>query len=374
MEIPEQLRQLVEDAVSRSLRAELDARGLLLTRAASASATSEATRQGAALLRRALVHCYHDTRADERTVEVEFDDAYAATRIGLALAFGSVTANLLTPRQRAGLGPRGSVDLLCATFNLGIGLVDGLCDGNPQLGAGFLRVVQALDVSRAARERWQGDWLRSSLPAALAADPTVAFAARIIEAFFDLLHSCYPGDAGSTLRGHVGVRLEEALAAESQSVDRSTEPPARDELVECSRRTSVLPFQIIELLATGGRAVPSPTAGTLLGQAMWRIDDLVDLAPDAGLAALNALLLAAAAAPGPVTASDQVAALERVLASDAIPLAAAQAAECLQAGLRAAPGATAGGGDRRLFLWFVQSYARIAPHQQVRPSAKQVRQ
>lgn len=367
VEIPEQLRQMIDDAVSRSLWTELNARGLLLTPAALASATTDAARWGAALLRRMVAHCYQDSRQGDRTADVEFDDDQAETRVELALAFGSVTANLLTPPRWTERGrPVGSVDLLCAVFNLGIGLVDSLCDGSPQFGLQLLRVVRALDLSGAARERWPGDRLRSALPASLAADPSVAFTARIIEAFFDLLHSSYPGDEGATLRDHVGTRLEEALEAETQSVDRSVELAARDQLIECSRRTSVLPFQIIEHLATGDHALPSPTAGTLLGEAMWRIDDLVDLAQDVSLDALNAVLLAATEEPSPATAPDRVADVKRVFTSHAIPLAAAQAAECLDAGLKAAPGGMAANEDRRLFLSFVHRYAGIAPSGELR--------
>ena len=356
--IPEQLRRVIGDAVSCSLCTELDTRGLLLTHAASSSATTDAARWGGALLHRVVAHCYQSSLQGDRAADVEFDDDQAATRIELALAFGSVTANLLTPRRLHRGRPTGSVDLLCAVFNLGIGLIDGLCDGAPQLGLRLLRVVQTLDLSGAARERVLGDRLQSALPASLAADPTAAFTSRIIEAFFDLLHSNYPGDERLTLRDQVGARLEEALEAETRSVDRSAEIASRDQLIECSRRTSVLPFQIIEHLATGDPALPSPTAGALLGEAMWRIDDLVDLAQDASDGSLNAVLLVAEE-PWPTATPDGVAALERVLRSRAIPLAAAQAAEYLDAGLKAAPGGTAASEDRRLFLSFVHRYAGI---------------
>jgi hypothetical protein len=372
VEISAQLRQVIDDAVSRSLWTELDARGLLLTPAVSASAATDATRCGAALLRRVLAHCYQDDWPGERAVDVEFDDDQAATRIELALAFGSVTASLLRPRRSDGARPAGSVDLLCAVFNLGIGLIDGLCDGTPQLGLRLLRVIQELDVSSASREPSPRDRLRSALPASLAADPTVLFTARIIDVFFDLLHDSYPGAQGSGVRERVGDLLEQALEAESASVDNSPEPepapaPAsRDQLIEWSRRTSVLPFQVIEHLAAGEPALPSPTAGLLLGEALWRIDDLVDLTQDASLGALNAVLCAATQNPGRAMDSEDVAALERVLTAQAIPLAAAQAAERLDAGLTAAPGATASSADRWLFLSFVQRYAGFAANDELR--------
>lgn len=367
MVIPEQLRQVVDDLVSRSLWTELDARALLLTRTASASATTEAAQSGAALFRRVIAHCYEDNLQRDGVTDIEFDDDQAATRIEFALAFGSVTANLLTPPRQTDRGrPARPIDLLCAVFNLGIGLVDGLCDGTPNLGLALLHVIQALDLSGAARERRPGHRLQSVLPTSLAADPTVAFTARIIEAFFDLLHSSYPDVEDRTLRHHMGALLQDALEAESQSVSRLVELVARDQLIECSRRTSVLPFQIIEHLATGDQALSSPTAGTLLGEAMWRIDDLVNLIEDASLGALNAVLLAVTEEPPPLLALDGAAALERVLGSDSIPLAAAQAAQYLEAGLKAAPGGTAASEDRRLFLSFVQRYAGVAPSRELR--------
>jgi hypothetical protein len=368
VEVPEQLRRAIDDAVRRSLWSELHSRGLLLTPAVSASATTQAGRSGAALLRRALVQCYQGNRPGESAVHVEFGDDQVAARIELALAFGAVTANLLAPSKRiAGAGPAGSVDLLCAMFNLGIGLVDGLCDGSAQLGLGLLRVIRGLEVSQAAREGWSPDRLRSALPGSLAADPTVAFTARIIEAFFELLHANYPGPEGEMVRERVGVLLDEALEAESASVGHSVQNASRDQLIECSRLTSVLPFQIIEQLAAGEPAQLSPTAGTLLGEAMWRIDDLVDLTQDAGLGALNAVFLAAMPGHRPAAdPEDVVVTLERVLTTGAIPLAAAQAAECLDAGLKAAPGGTPTSADRYIFLSFVQRYAGFAADSELR--------
>jgi hypothetical protein len=360
VEIPRPLRQAIDEAVTRSLRAELDARGLLLTRAASGSATMGAARAGKALLPRVVAACYQDSLLGDRAPDIEFDGGDDATRIELALAFGSVTADLLTP-PRTGRAPDTPVDLLCASFNLGIGLVDDLCDGTPPLGLPFLAVLEDMDLSGAAHDGWPDHRLLSSLPESLTADPTVAFTARIIEAFFGLLHSCYPDQEGSALRDHVGALLEVALEAESRSVDRAVGPVAHEQLIEYSRRTSVVPFQIIEHLATGDPALASPTAGTLLGEAMWRIDDLVDLARDAGLDALNGVLLGATQEPGPATASDAIATLEKVLRSHAIPLAAAQAAESLDAGLSAAASGPAAGANRLLFLSFVQRYAAIAP-------------
>jgi hypothetical protein len=108
----------------------------------------------------------------------------------------------------------------------------------------------------------------------------------------------------------------------------------------------VLPFQIIESLAEAEYGHADSTAGTRLGEAMWRIDDLVDLCQDARNGSLNSILLAAGG-------HDGVAALERLLKTTDIARAAGQAADDLQAGLKRAD-------DPTPFLYFVQRYAGIA--------------
>ena len=136
-----------------------------------------------------------------------------------------------------------------------------------------------------------------------------AFTVEIIEVFFETLHAVYPGEAWLHLRAASAAQLDAALEAERAVGRRGGGPTDRERLIECSRLTSVLPFEIIETLAAGGRAHDRPSAGTLLGEAMWRIDDLVDLCQDARSGALNSVLLTA------TEARRGVAALERLLAS-----------------------------------------------------------
>ncbi|MET8545640.1 hypothetical protein ABZW03_34140 [Kitasatospora sp. NPDC004799] len=357
MEIPEHVRRAVELAVHRGLRSELDARGLLLTPEALASATAEAARSGAALLQRVVEHCYPDGPAGAR--RVEYDDDRAARRIGLGLAFGAVTAGLLAP-PRADRGRAAATGLACAVLNLGVGLIDSLCDGAQPLGLELLRRIRSLDLAGIGRSPWPAGRLRSALPAPLVADPTVAFAARLVEAFVDLLHTSHPAEEDAPLRDRVGALLEQASAAERLSVELPDGSATRDRLIACSRSTSVLPFQIIEHLATGLPALPAPTAGTLLGEAMWRIDDLVDLAQDAAGGALNSVLLATADAPRSAPTRDGTAALERVLASGVIAPTAAEAAKYLEAGLTAASGGSGTRADRSAFLAFIHRYAGIS--------------
>src|SRR4051794_33793410 len=95
--VPDRLRQAVGDEVRRCLAAEMGARGLLLTAPECTAATADAARGGVALLRRVLYLAYPEIAQDPHGAEVGFADDDTAARTGLALAFGAVTAVLLTP-------------------------------------------------------------------------------------------------------------------------------------------------------------------------------------------------------------------------------------------------------------------------------------
>ncbi len=360
MGVPEQLRQAVDDAVRSTLRTVLAARGLLLTDAELVASTAAATASGARLLDGALDHWYPERRHTAGPVDVGFVDGRAAARVQHALAFGAATATLLTPVDHTGSDTgrqEGPVGLACAVLNLGVGLVDSLCDGVPAVGSDLLQALSAADVSGAARDRRPRGWLHDTLGGSVAADPAGAFTVRVVESFFDLVHLAYPGEGDASLRAGVGSLLEEALEAERQSVDRSDRPATGTHLVECSRRTSVWPFRIIELLATGAPPRWAPTAGELLGEAMWLVDDLVDLSQDASTGALNGLLVSALVDPAP-GANPPETALEEVLRSGAVARAANRAADALASGLGTAPGAGARQA-RQLFVSVVQRYAGL---------------
>lgn len=367
MEIPERIEQAIGDAVAHHLETELGDRGLLLAADRLVAAEAEAAQLGARLLTCVVHQCYPISRQGGEALALEFRSERDAARVDAALAFGAATATVLAPHQRDPERLAGSVELLCAMFNLGIGLVDGLCDADAETGGRLLELVQGRDLAGAAEERRARGWLRAELPPALAADPTVAFTVDIIEAFFETLHAVYQDDARLHLRRGVGAQLDAALEAERQSVDRPADLTSPEQLIECSRRTSVLPFQIIQTLALGDHAPTEPTAGTLLGEAMWRIDDLVDLCQDARCGALNSVLLAATQEPGrPDGERDLLAALECLLASTDLARAAAQAAESLLAGLQLAGGGCTTAQDHPpnlSFLHFIQRYAGIAPRQ-----------
>jgi hypothetical protein len=353
MEIPARIEQSISNAVARHLKIELGDRGLLLTADGLAAAEAEAAHRGAHLRTSVMHQCYPMIR--EGSGALEFENEHTAARLAAALAFGAVTARVLAKRGVERVGD--SVELLCAMFNLGIGLIDSLCD-DAKTGKALLELVQGSNLAKAAEEPRTRRWLRSRLPPALIKDPTVAFTTDIIEAFYETLHTVYPDDGWLQQRRRVGAQLGAALDAERQSVIRSADQTAREELIECSRLTSVLPFQIIETLA-GGDHAPELTAGTRLGEAMWRIDDLVDLCQDARRGSLNGILLAAATGSGCPGERDVLAALERLLDSTGIACAAAEAAEKLLAGLQPASDDAQGTAS---FLHFIQQYAGIAPH------------
>ena len=361
MEIPARIAEAVAESVAQNLESELGNRGLLLQADDLAGAQADALKVGARLRHSVLRRCYPDFGADD-SVAIEFEGEQVAARLDSALAFGAATARVLLPNVREEEQDTETIELVCATFNLGIGLVDGLCDEDRDTGGEFLEILRGLNVARAVEEIRARVWLRSTLPPALAENATAAFAAEVIETFFQALHDVYPGDSRLAVRRHVGTLLNAALEAERQSVARS-DRLARETLIEASRLTSVLPFLIIETIATGRPESDAATLGTLLGEAMWLIDDLVDLCQDARSGALNAILLSVAQGEehGP---SGRLATLERLLASRTIASAAADAAEKLLAGLQLNR-TSSNPAERQLrtasFLQYVHAYAQIPP-------------
>jgi hypothetical protein len=347
-EIPARIEEAVNAAVASHLETELGDRGLLLSADGLAAAAAEAAQWGTELLGSVIERCYPISARDQ-ALGIEFQSDRDAARLAAALAFGAVTARALAPGEHAS-EPTSPVDLLCAIFNLGIGLIDGLCDRDAEIGGAVLELVQGQDLVGAAAEPRSRGWLRAVVPPRLA-DHTVAFTAEIVETFFETLHALRPDDTWLEYRRRLGAQLEAALDAERKSVVRSPEASAPD-LIGYSRLTSVLPFQIIEALARGDHPATDRSAGTLLGEAVWRIDDLVDLCADAGSGALNGVLVGATEPTG----GDVVAALERLLTSTDLTDAACEAADRLLAGLQ-----LAGAQPRRSFLYFIQRYAGIAP-------------
>jgi hypothetical protein len=358
VDIPERVEQAIEDAVSVHLANRLGDRGLLLGGDDLEVAHAQTAALGSRLLDRLLRQCYPmiGPGLDGHALAFERDDDMA--RIGAALAFGVVTANVLASGRCDGAPIREGAELLCAAFNLGIGLVDGLCDGDVESGTRLLQHIARGDVDRAAVDNRERGWLRTGLPLSMAADPSVSFTVDVIEVFFECLHDVYPGEVGAQVRRRVADQLALALNAELLSVSGAAAGTSRAALVECSRTTSVLPFEIIETLVTADAERVVPSAATLLGEAMWRIDDLVDLCTDARCGALNGVLLAADRVSERADGGYRLDALQSLLASSYIADAAAEAADKLSAGLGQAKGDT----GRNAFLDFIHRYAAMAPH------------
>jgi hypothetical protein len=361
VEIPAHLEKAVTGAVVRHLEIELRHRGLVLTADRVVQAEAEATQHGARLLADVIDRCYPAIRQGRGVIR--FDSV--PDRIEGALAFGAATARVLaTAKEHEVEEFSSSVELTCALLNLGVGLVDSLCDHDGATGRALLELIRGHNLVMCAEEPQRRGWLRGTLPSTLARDHAVAFAANVIEVFFETLHALYPGDERRQQRRAVGVQLHAALEAEHRSVNYSKDQSAHQQLIECSRLTSVMPFQIIETLVVGSHSPAERTAGTVIGEAVWRIDDLIDLCQDAQCGALNSVLLAAMEEPECRSGQrDPVAALEWLLDSTHIADAAAHAAENLQAGLQLTRRGRAIGNDdfpSAVFLHFIRKYAAIA--------------
>ena len=363
VQVPADVERAVEESVLLHLRSELAACDLLLTADALRQAKAEATQRGKALLAEFITRCYGIQPQSSVAVLQQFQSEEVRAHVEGALAFGATSAIVLAPVKDVTKPDFKRIERLCAIFNLGIGLVDSLCDEDSGIGTSLISFLDGdmlMECAEAPRER---GWLRTALPSIPAGVAAMAFAADLIEVFFQQLHAVYPGDRSLDLRRGIGRQLAAALVAERNSVFWSPDMVERERSLHSSRLTSVLPLQIIETLACGSLTTDERTAGTLLGEALWRVDDLVDLCQDVRSGALNSLLLRALDdAARSEKAHDAVTALEGLLASSDIAEASAKAAECLVAGLGLADALQPAQREgTRAFLYFIQSYAGVPP-------------
>ena len=348
MDVPDDICEAIDQTVTGHLATELGRRGLVLSADRFAVAEAQAAGDGERLLTTAIHRCYPMSEYDTQVLTLEFGGEREASRVRSALSFGSATATLLmSPLQPEGRA--GSIRLLSAILNLGIGLLDGLCDGDADTGLRLLELIAQGDVAEVARDPRPRGWLRVELPAEWEADPGVSFAADVVETFFAMLHATYPGDPWSRLRDEVGDQLVAALEAERASLVASFANATRAQLMQYSYATSVLPFQIVGTLAAGDHA---SSRAQFLGEAVWRIDDLVDLCDDARTGALNSVLLA--------TTGSGRGALEQLLASEEIARVAAEAGDSLSRGVARTDGHVAS-RSADVFLQFIARYAGIGP-------------
>jgi hypothetical protein len=348
MEIPATLESSIDAAVAHHLQSTLGAGGLLLNSADLRMAETTNAALGRWLMQRLLSECYPEAEG----LALQFERAGDMARIGSALAFGAVTSRVFAAAHDV-IGRRRPVEYVCGVFNLAIGLVDGICDGDTAIGVQLLNHCHDADLVDAAMGRRRRGWLQSPLPDHLAEDSAVGFTATVIEVFFALLHDLYLDRPH--VRRIIGQQLTEALQAETDSVRDPFTALSAACRVGCSRATSVLPFEIISTIANAGIVPAVRSPATMLGEAMWRVDDLVDLVDDARYGALNALLLAACGRRG-THADYDVVDLTYLLGSADIAAAATDAAQRLHQGLQAAE---VTGDDQRAYLAFVQRYAEI---------------
>jgi hypothetical protein len=348
--VMDDLERVIRESVIRCLSIEFGERGLLLTANQITTAQADAARDGARLWTLVAHGRGPVTISDGTTLGFEVLREANASRLDASLAFGAAVAALLTPDPPV----RAAVETLCAIFNLGAGVVDGVCDRDPAAGVRLLEVAQAA-IADAVSTRCHSDWLQARIPRELSNDLLIGFAAAVVEALVDAVHAAYPQDG--VARRRVGRALEAALEVEYRSIGWSTMNAPLAQLTDWSRMTSVLPFQIINLIV-GGEPIEEPSAATLLGEAAWLIDDLVDLLQDARTGALNAVLLAPVGRAGlPNWPASRPEILEALVGSDDLADAAARAAECLASGLQLA--GTGRQQSARSFIHFLQRYAGI---------------
>ena len=362
MHLPDDLTQAVNQTVTSHLSTQFGSRDLLLTAAEFREVSTEAAEMGARLLEPMIHQCYPLSQYDTQVVNVAFDDHDEASRVCAALAFGASTAMLFgRPGEERGEHHR-LVELLSAIFNLGVGLIDGICDDDRPAGLRMLDLIESGDVATAAVHQRPRGWLRVRLPDDLQSDAAASFAVDVVETFFSMLHAAFPNDRSLRLRENVGAQLAAAMRAERSSLTASLTRTAPEALIRWSRATSVLPFQIVATLASGDDSVVESGAAALVGEAMWRIDDLVDLCDDAAAGALNAVLVDAfAAAPEHGFGDRQrLSVVESLLGSGRIADVAAQAAEDLAGGLRLVSRGRPRSREQQMFLYFTQRYAGVA--------------
>ncbi len=162
--IPASIERTVADVVARWLGAELDGRTRLLAVDELAAAEAEAARRGASLLTSLLHRCYLGARLGGSEVAFNFGDRGGGARLQAALAFGAVTARVLAPDLR-----KSNIEFVSATLDLGIGLVDSLCDADADAETGgiLLKLIQAHDLLATARRKRARGWLRATVPPSL---------------------------------------------------------------------------------------------------------------------------------------------------------------------------------------------------------------
>ena len=327
LKIPRTLESAIDAAVSRHLEAELGDRSLLLTSADLAIAEAKTAILGRRLMTSVLKQCYPE--ADGLTVE--FERTGDIGRIGAALAFGAVTSRVFASSVGDRSRRQAAIELLCGTFNLAIGLVDGICDADVATGEQLLDHFHDADLVGAASHRRGPGWLHAEMPLFLAADDGVAFTISVTEAFFENLHNIYADNAD--VRRIVGEQLADALKAETASVRRPLTALSAERRIDAPEQLRYCPSR-------SSRRSRPPVVPHRQRERCWAKRCGVSTILSTSLMtpvtdALNAVLLDASALRG-MQDRYEIADLQAVLASSRIASAAAEAADRLRDGLRLA--------------------------------------
>jgi hypothetical protein len=107
-------------------------------------------------------------------------------------------------------------------FNLGIGLVDSLCDEDAATGEALLALVQGQDLAAASEAHRGRGWLRAEVPPALAEDPGGGISRSRSSRLLRDLHDSYPDDEWLTLRRTCRSSSGAARSCGARRLERET--------------------------------------------------------------------------------------------------------------------------------------------------------
>jgi hypothetical protein len=214
-------------------------------------------------------------------------------RYPMVLAFGfSMTSGLY---KMAGAGGRRCDDAasLGGLFNLGISLMDTLCDSVPESSGALRKTLDADMLQRMTRDGPKE--IRGIVDGI--ADDDMRVVMKIVCGFFDRLPR-----SNRQYSNRLVVMEKELLAAysaELSSTDASRSSTGRcEEMVRISERKSMAPFRVISEVVRLHLPTRNESdwrdrirrAARYLGRIFWHVDDLVDVVNDCRWAAVNSVL------------------------------------------------------------------------------------
>jgi hypothetical protein len=212
-------------------------------------------------------------------------------RLPYIVAFGAGYAGVLLALVPGRLSQHSAVRGLSALFNLGIVLVDTIMDDPERFGR-FEAIFRPTDL----KARLAG--VKPSSAPSTSATSEMSVLGQLIDAFFEGVQRLAAGSEPSCLTA-LGSALSAAYAGQLRSIGA-----VRDEAAV--RAKSVAPFLVAPSLIGLAQSDEDPrqliAIGTHVGEAFWRIDDLVDFCQDQHRGDPNILALRASSCPdaGPI--------------------------------------------------------------------------